>query len=150
MSYRHPSRTALAIMVVLTLGSCTEEDSIPDADDARDTSVVDARERDTEGDLDGSGGSEIDANDSSPGLDGSDIEIAEADDSGPACAMGEYLRNNGCPCDTNLLQCCWGGRHMECSVPPNQPFGAWGEVHDADWSCEEIPDCEDFEGVPPP
>lgn len=150
MSFQRTSHTAIAIVMGLALGACTEDDSVPDADGARDASVVDTPEWDTDEDVDGSNHSEIDAFDSGPGLDGSEVGVVDSDDSGPACRMGEYLRNNGCPCDTNLLQCCWGSSHMECTVPPDQLFGEWGEVYDANWNCDELPDCEDFEGVPPP
>lgn len=71
-------------------------------------------------------------------------------DGAEPCTMGVTPSEGGCPCETHLLQCCWGGLHIECVAPPGETYSAWIEVHDADWNCDEYPDCEDFEGVPPP
>jgi len=133
------------------LVGCVDEDPDTTGDeDVTDVSdTVDAAPR-----ADADPGSTTDA-DATPSVDATTDAASDADhdastDSGETCTMGEYLRYNGCPCDTNLQQCCWGTIHMECSVPPGQLLGTWGEVHDANWNCDEYLDCEDFEGVPGP
>ena len=154
MLVRHLARVCLFAGI---LWGCANEEpgahSESDVSDATDT-VDDAHLVET--DADATLATDPEATSDSEAMTDSELDV-ERDplidaqtDTAPPCEMGNTASDNGCPCETHRLQCCWGGVHIECVAPPGESYSAWTEVHDADWNCDEFPDCEDFEGVPPP
>jgi len=143
-------RAVGVLFLALNIGGCVDEEPI---DESTDTSTDDASDDPgTYGDAETTSASdaELDSVESADGEFGRDIGSDSIGDADNTCNMGATSSDDGCPCETHRLQCCWAGLHIECVAPPGQSYSYWGEVHDADWNCDEYPDCEDFEGVPAP